>query len=278
MSTLEDIYNSNAVHWESYARQPGRYLCEYFTIFKNISPTGNGEGQCLSNMRILDLGCGNGDISIESLRRGAKFAVGIDFAENLLSRAREIANEAGFMESHYSFIKANAFQSETVFEQLPLETHRETFDVVFLLWILDYSQTYEDFKRLIQLAASYLKPGGTLMILENNHAVATNTEEVNKKNKFGDWVCSNPTWNVDHWQIENTYIDPQTQRRNYTEHLEIFTKEQYQEALQLAGLTLEKFGPLELDPRYSDLGFQESDFCCLTEEIGAYYHYKGVKH
>lgn len=76
---------------------------------------------------IVDIGCGSGRYCVELARRGARQVVGIDFAENMLKLARDLADSNGV--SHIcQFIKADFLNYN--FEN--------KFDICIAVGVLEY--------------------------------------------------------------------------------------------------------------------------------------------
>lgn len=50
----------------------------------------------VQSKRILDIGCGVGALHLTLLQEGASYAVGVDAAEGMLEKARQLAQELGF--------------------------------------------------------------------------------------------------------------------------------------------------------------------------------------
>ena len=79
--------------------------------------------------RILDIGCGSGRYCIELARRGARLVVGIDFAENMLRLARNLAERNGV--SHVCrFINADFLN----------HNFENKFDICIAIGVLEYLQ------------------------------------------------------------------------------------------------------------------------------------------
>src|SRR6266496_2841001 len=75
--------------------------------------------------RVLDVGCGSGELSIQAARLGAE-VVGIDVVEGMVSIARGQANEAGVAE-RTRFVVGDALSAE-----LPVS------DICLLIGVVEY--------------------------------------------------------------------------------------------------------------------------------------------
>lgn len=79
----------------------------------------------LSNKRVIDVGCGDGTYSVELLDAGAASVLGIDAAEEAVSRARKLADDRA------------SLRFETVSVQ-ELATRRDYFDVAIIRGVLHH--------------------------------------------------------------------------------------------------------------------------------------------
>jgi 2-polyprenyl-6-hydroxyphenyl methylase / 3-demethylubiquinone-9 3-methyltransferase len=102
---------------------------------------------CLSGLRILDIGCGGGILSEPLARLGAK-VVGADPAEENIAIAAAHAAENG-IEVDYRAITAER-----------LATANEQFDVVLAMEVVEH---VTDVSSFIQTCASMVKPAGLMM-------------------------------------------------------------------------------------------------------------------
>lgn len=106
---------------------------------------GNIEGR-----RILDLGCGDGDLAVDLALRGAR-VTGIDTSAAMIAAARARAASAGTeIEFHLAAAQALPFPSEQ-------------FDVVVAVTVLCF---VDDPMPVFQEAARVLRPGGRFVIGE----------------------------------------------------------------------------------------------------------------
>lgn len=102
---------------------------------------------------VLDLGCGNGELSRDVARAGAQSVLGIDVVPDLIARARQIAESQGDAE----FAPVTRFEAVDVGD---LEGHAR-FDAVVSRDTFEHIDGFETrFERVVAL----LKPGGRLYV------------------------------------------------------------------------------------------------------------------
>ncbi len=108
-------------------------------------------GHLLSPLRVADLGCGEGYLSLEAARWAGR-VVAVDLSPEVLARARRLALSKGAQ---------NISWKRGEIEDLPLET--SSFDVALLSQALHHAG---DPARAVREAARILVPGGRLVILD----------------------------------------------------------------------------------------------------------------
>jgi len=114
-----------------------------------MAACGNVQGK-----RILDVGCGSGRYAVALAERGAE-VVGIDFANNMLLLANELAKRAG-VASRCRFINANFLEYDFM----------ETFNISLAIGFFDYIAApfpfLEKLHRLTdeRVILSFPRPGG----------------------------------------------------------------------------------------------------------------------
>lgn len=109
-------------------------------------------------MRVLDLGCGTGDLSLEAAGRlkQAGEVIGLDFSENMLAVARRRYEKMGSpMNGRFRLVQKNA-------EELPVE--REPYDLVVSGFVL--RNLYQNIDAILSGVWRSLKPGGRISFLD----------------------------------------------------------------------------------------------------------------
>ena len=118
----------------------------------------------VSGKAVLDIGCGNGQISREVAKRAGK-VIGIDASEEMLEQAKRLHKDVDNIE----FIHASA-------EQLPFSDGE--FDAALCSMTIITFPTVEMIKGMFKEAARVLKPSGILSISWSN------IYALGKKSKF----------------------------------------------------------------------------------------------
>ena len=110
---------------------------------------------CLTGLRMLDIGCGAGILSEPLARLGADM-VGADPAEENIEAAREHAEEQGVA------VDYRATTAEDLAEA------GETFDVVLAMEVVEHVVDVEDF---VSTCASMVRPGGLFVAATLNRTI-----------------------------------------------------------------------------------------------------------
>ena len=113
-------------------------------------PTIKGMLPDLKGKKILDLGCGEGEMSRFFLEQGAQSVVGVDVSQNMINEARK--KQVDNLE----------------FRILPMEelsSIEDKFDIVFSSLAFHY---VEDFMKLMQDVSSKLNKGGCLLFSQEH--------------------------------------------------------------------------------------------------------------
>lgn len=104
--------------------------------------------------KILDLGCGRGELCIASMRRGASKVVGLDFSRDAVSIATQhLSHCEDLKEKDIRFVEGNALELKL----------NEKFDLIFLTDIIEHLYD-EQLEVLFQKVAEHLAPGGKVAI------------------------------------------------------------------------------------------------------------------
>lgn len=118
-----------------------RTMREY--IIKELLPRG---------ARVLDIGCGTGELLIEAGRRGVR-GLGIDANEAMLKVAQK-KSEKRNLGRRVEFRLGNA---------LDLNLAKNTYDIIVSTLMI--SELHEDeVRKFVQAASNHVKPGGTVII------------------------------------------------------------------------------------------------------------------
>ena len=111
-------------------------------------------------MKILDLGCGNGDVTflLSSFIGAEGLVVGLDSNEHAIENAKKKANELGLSNLH--FLVADITRN--------FEINYTNFDAIIVRRVLMY---LPNVKQTVLTAIRYLKPKGLFLAQENDLAL-----------------------------------------------------------------------------------------------------------
>ena len=103
----------------------------------------------LSGLNVLDLGCGEGYVGRQMLKRGAKHIDGIDISENMIANAIQIQKDENIQHVSYQSIDILNFEVE----------QKEKYDLVIAMFLFNYL-TIEETQATMEKVLQWLKPGG----------------------------------------------------------------------------------------------------------------------
>jgi 2-polyprenyl-3-methyl-5-hydroxy-6-metoxy-1,4-benzoquinol methylase len=129
---------------------------EYRLALDFILPHLSRWGVDVKNMRVLDLGCGTGGITVALAEIGAD-CVGIDLNPSHIAQAVYMAEEHG--------VKANFVSTDALkFGQLEQVLKGRVFDLVILSEFLEHLVNLQNVSSLLDSLREYLYPGGYLYV------------------------------------------------------------------------------------------------------------------
>ncbi len=180
--------------WEEYNKETDRVI---FNIEPGLSfGTGSHETTrlCLLNLekyikpgiKVLDLGCGSGILSIMSLLLGAKEAVAVDIDPNAVNIAYQNAERNGIFADRYKVYAGNVLEDETIQGKIP----ENEYDIVLANIVADV------IIGLTPAAKKYLKKDGVFItsgIISDRKddvekVILANSFEILDTQRDKDWV------------------------------------------------------------------------------------------
>jgi len=104
--------------------------------------------------KVLDIGCGRGELVFWSLRHGAKLAVGIDYSTSAIALANQALSHLPNFQTRANFKTMDA---------KALQFQKHSFDAVFLTEVLEHLYPEEQDRIFLEIN-HVLKPGGFVFI------------------------------------------------------------------------------------------------------------------
>src|SRR5262245_53210997 len=154
---------SNKRHWQSLAEEHGTSVrattlsetakaLEIEALYRRLK-------DMPPKMCVLEVGCGNGINCVELAKRLPEaLFVGVDYVLKMAQSAQANADAAGLDGEHCLFLHMDIFE---------LSDTPATFNVVFTDRCLINLPSFEKQKEAIAILASKVRPGGTLLMIEN---------------------------------------------------------------------------------------------------------------
>lgn len=154
-------------------------------IIKSMMPS-------LKNKKILDLGCGDGNMSTYFMENGAKKVVGIDISKNMI----EVANK----NNKYPNAEYYTLKMENISKL------KEKFDIVYsslaFHYVKDYNKLLKDINRLLKvngvLIYSQESPVNTAIIIDKSkidNKIVLNDKTYYLLSDYGNETERNVFWN-----------------------------------------------------------------------------------
>jgi len=184
--TQEGFIQSNKKSWDEVApRFFGRTALPTFGPFAPLENDLNLFGE-VSNLRVLDIGCGSGHSLEYMASRGVSELWGIDLSDTQLEAARDL-------------LKAN--ESILQLFQGPMENNpglpHHYFDVVYSIYAIGWTV---DLRKTLQNVFNYLKPGGVFIFSWehplHNRIKHENDSFVVKKSYHEEGIHQSEAWNI----------------------------------------------------------------------------------
>lgn len=176
---MEDYFEQNRRNWDDraaihYRDEAGGYRVQAFLAGEdNLHDIEHAEIGDVRGLRIAHLQCHFGIDTLCLARRGA-FCVGLDFSPAAIRAARELQKRTGL---DARFVEGNVYDARSLIEG--------DFDLVYVTW--GAIGWLPDLARWARAAASLLRPGGTLYLLEGHPSLMTLDEKTPELRPAYDW-------------------------------------------------------------------------------------------
>jgi 2-polyprenyl-3-methyl-5-hydroxy-6-metoxy-1,4-benzoquinol methylase len=106
----------------------------------------------LKNLNVLDIGCGEGYVGRQILKRGAQHVDGIDISDNMIANAKQIQENENIQNATYKAMDVSDFKADK----------KEKYDLIIAMFLFNYL-TIEETQATMEKAIQLLKPGGYLI-------------------------------------------------------------------------------------------------------------------
>ena len=235
-----------------------RVLAEFYTVAYNVAAVKTANPS-LSDLKLLDLGCGNGELCAEFLTRGAQKVVGIDISRDMLSNCTP-SEKAHF--HHGSIFELQ--EMRTI-----LSEDLGTFDGVSAVWSSSFASSVEALQALFHLVKASLRPNGTFVMIVSNPAIIWDTQEVianaDLKNYSVQCIQEEPAFS----KMNVCFRDLTTGEPLVDFTSNCFKIETVLECFRTAGLTSVRHGALDIDPNSPNLGYELERFRNYVDQKGS---------
>ena len=265
-NTAKVNYNDHSTEYKN-LYDIRKKLTEIYTSLKYLQ---EARSSSCSGLKILELGCGNGEFMLEALSQDAEYVSGMDLSDSMIISAENLLNQ--FPKSKYSLRVGNAFEPSALLSQY---SHNE-FSNIIANWLIGYAESPEVLGEFFASCRAILRPGGRIFGIFLNESVIDKTQESMEKmhsitsrheiiQVFNDYASSkiyflNPENGEDLFQVESN----------------IFKKQCIRRLLEENGFEVLKISPLEYSDEIYKYGFTPGDFRAYTEEIGMVYCFLAV--
>lgn len=143
----KDYYLNACLGYEEFKQYKGKKVHQQIVDFCNLLKIKKG-------IKILDLGCGRGDLAIECARRGA-VVTGIDYSKDGITLAKEsLKNQSLLIQQNVKFL---------VMDAKKLKFSDNTFDIVTSVDVFEHLY-HEELEVVMRELSRVLKKNGKLII------------------------------------------------------------------------------------------------------------------
>ncbi|WP_196886922.1 class I SAM-dependent methyltransferase [Aureivirga sp. CE67] len=221
-------YNNFHQNYKSISENVSAVYAKQYSVFKYI--------EHLQNASVLDLACGNGNISRLCMQKEAKKTVGYDISEKMIQEAKETEKEHSL---GCEFHVKNAADIG----------YLEDFDLVLAVYLLYYARNKEELLAFCKVIYNNLKKGGQFVAYTINpfstKSEPKNTRKYGYRLFFEEPCLEGSTYRLDLYDNMNANDfseAPISLRCIY------FSPETYEWAFKEAGFSKIHWHPVEVDP------------------------------
>ena len=186
----------------------------------------------LTDLSILDLGCGDGLHCRWLKKNGAARVLGVDFSEAMIAKAQQNEKDEP-LGSRY-----------LVHDAMTLDLNESPFDAVVAMWSIDHAKNYQELETFCRVAYRHLAPGGQFVgMTENPEMRAELLGSAYRRYGFVGHVESETLRDGDpiRWEYLNS-----DGTKNFDLVVQYFTAETYVKAFASAGFVEFKWEGLQM--------------------------------
>jgi 2-polyprenyl-3-methyl-5-hydroxy-6-metoxy-1,4-benzoquinol methylase len=147
---------TNKFSKESFSSSERRWPYEYRIALDCIIPCLKRWGIVLQDIRVLDLGCGSGGVTIGLAENGAK-CLGLDHNDSHIKQARRMASD------HAVDVKFDCIDALD-FDQLRSKLDREQFDLIVLSEFVEHLVNDRNVAEVLNCLKNYLTTNGNIYV------------------------------------------------------------------------------------------------------------------
>lgn len=235
-----------------------RVLAEFYTVAYNIS-VDKAANPSLAGLKILDLGCGNGELCAEFYARGADQIIGIDISANMIANC--VSTEKS------SFYKADIFDISQL--ELILAANIGSFDGICSVWSSQFATDKESLQNLFAFVKRALKPNGVFVMVSSNPAIIDHGSEITANADLKNYEIELISNEIESALMKITFRDINTGEIWLEFVNRCFKTDIVLGLLNASGLVNVRCGALDIDPNSPNLGYEMGRFLNYTADNGS---------
>mmetsp|Transcript_5127 Transcript_5127/g.5084 ORF Transcript_5127/g.5084 Transcript_5127/m.5084 type:complete len:234 (+) Transcript_5127:150-851(+) len=191
-------------------------------------------------MRIMDLGCGSGDLIAHMIEKGAEKAIGIDISQKMIDDANDRFSAREDFGSRFLFGKANCFSIENLNGVVPIEEYSHYFDAITSIFLICYAENERELSDYFHLCNRYLKDNGSIAFITLNPRIASDFAEYQEKLKTSTLRLISKRENNGLFIAEAGFYDIGSNELKFAINPVIYSRDQIRQAMEENGFEIEE--------------------------------------